>query len=73
MKRLIRRYLRKKLYRPSFVSVKIDPLQKANDDVGWILDAPLWQWRARYWCVVNESRGYPKEKLFSWLTDRTNA
>lgn len=58
---MIKRYIKKKVWKSYGVGIT-----EADAAYHWIVDAPIWQWRTRLWCVLHRA-GVKAKELYEWI------
>lgn len=62
MKKLIRMYVRWRVFAASKEYYKED----SDKLVQWVLEAPVWTWELRFWCIKRE--GDMPHWIYNWIT-----
>ena len=61
---MIKRYIKKQVWKAYGVDIV-----EADAAYHWIVDAPIWQWRTRLWCVLHRT-GVDLENLYKWVISK---
>lgn len=66
MKRLIRIYIRKKIWEANCHVVGLKP-SDYDSDVEWVMQGSPFRWRTRLWVVTHSRPEIGYKKLYDWL------